>query len=166
MLSVLVVGTAVKPRVGCSPSDDVAVSVYPPFELPTSIFPYDGVDDNPVPPYNTPTDDVALTTPLFACSGPLSVPTVNPPFSVCNAENTFAVYVFGIVVDACMYELTAASVYDTLLLNVFQSVELSNPLTPLAAVGMFHVMVDPAPVIVKSVPVVLVANVTVELFDV
>lgn len=49
---------------------------------------------------------VAPTTPLFACSGPLSVPSVRPPFSVWLAVNVFVVYVFGIVVDAAMNELT------------------------------------------------------------
>ncbi len=56
------------------PRDVVAVSVYPPEELPTSTCPYDGAEVNPVPPYNTPTDVVAETTPLFACSGPLGEP--------------------------------------------------------------------------------------------
>jgi hypothetical protein len=31
-------------------------------------------DVDPVPPYRTPIDVVALTTPLFACSGPLREP--------------------------------------------------------------------------------------------
>ncbi len=57
----------------------MAVSVYPPDEFPTSIFPYDGDEVNPVPPYNTPIDDVADTTPLFAWSGPFRFPTVRPP---------------------------------------------------------------------------------------
>ncbi len=62
------------------PSDDVAVSVYPPFALPSSICPYDGAVVNPVPPYITPIDVVAETTPAFACSGPLSVePSVRVP---------------------------------------------------------------------------------------
>ncbi len=62
------------------PSDDVAVSVYPPLELPSSICPYDGAVVNPVPPYITPIDDVAETTPAFACSGPFSVvPRVSVP---------------------------------------------------------------------------------------
>ena len=46
-----------------SPSDDVAVSVYPPDELPTNMFPNDGVVVRPVPPYTTPIDVVAETTP-------------------------------------------------------------------------------------------------------
>ena len=33
-----------------SPKLEVAVSVYPPVELPTSMFPYDGVVESPVPP--------------------------------------------------------------------------------------------------------------------
>lgn len=36
------------------------------------MFPYDGATVRPVPPYIVPIDVVALTTPLFACSGPLS----------------------------------------------------------------------------------------------
>ena len=53
--------------------------MYPPLVLPTNIFPYDGADVRPVPPYSTPTEVVAETTPLFACSGPLSVPNVSVP---------------------------------------------------------------------------------------
>ncbi len=53
--------------------------MYPPEEFPTSIFPYDGATVNPVPPYITPIDVVALTTPLFACNGPLSRPSVSVP---------------------------------------------------------------------------------------
>ncbi len=49
-----------------SPNDDVAVSVYPPDELPTNIFPYAGADVSPVPPYITPIDVVADTNPLLA----------------------------------------------------------------------------------------------------
>ena len=56
------------------PREEVAVSVYPPDELPTSIFPYDGAEVKPVPPYNTPILVVAETTPLLACSGPFSEP--------------------------------------------------------------------------------------------
>ncbi len=68
-----------KANVG-KPSDEVAVRVYPPFELPNRICPYDGAVVSPVPPYITPTDDVAETTPAFACSGPLSVvPRVSVP---------------------------------------------------------------------------------------
>jgi hypothetical protein len=46
------------------------------------MFPYDGADVSPVPPYTTPIEEVADTTPAFACSGPLrpenraSVPTL------------------------------------------------------------------------------------------
>ena len=60
-----------KAKVG-RPRDDVAVSVYPPAALPTRMFPNDGAVVSPVPPYIVPIDVVALTTPLFACSGPLS----------------------------------------------------------------------------------------------
>ena len=89
------------------PSDDVAVSVYPPDELPTSICPYDGADVKPVPPYRTPTDVVADTTPAFACSGPLSEPNVRLPLNVFAPVNVLVVYVLGIVVEAAMYELIA-----------------------------------------------------------
>jgi hypothetical protein len=57
------------------------------------MFPYDGADVNPVPPYNTPIDVVAETVPLFACRGPLndevklSVPTLaNVDDAVTNDE--------------------------------------------------------------------------------
>ncbi len=58
-----------KAKVG-KPRDDVAVSVYPPDELPNSNCPYIGADVSPVPPYSTPIDVVADTTPLLACRGP------------------------------------------------------------------------------------------------
>jgi hypothetical protein len=45
-------------------------------------------------------------------------------------------------------------VYDTLLLNVVQSFDVSNPLFDPDADGRLNVIVDPEPVIVKSVPVV------------
>jgi hypothetical protein len=54
-------------------------------------------------------DEVADTTPLFACKGPFNEPTVRPPLSVVRPEKTFAENVFGIVVDASMNELTLAS---------------------------------------------------------
>ena len=66
----------------------------------------------PVPPYSAPTDVVADTTPLLACKGPLSVPNVSVPLNVDAPEkilefvNVLAVYVFGMVVEALMYELT------------------------------------------------------------
>ena len=33
-----------------NPKLDVAVSVYPPVEFPTRVFPYEGVVESPVPP--------------------------------------------------------------------------------------------------------------------
>jgi hypothetical protein len=51
---------------------------------------------SPVPPYTTPTDVVAETTPAFACSGPLSEPIVSPlvkfvdPFTVKDPSNVEA----------------------------------------------------------------------------
>ena len=87
------------------PRDDVAVSVYPPDELPTSIFPNDGAVERPVPPYITPTDVVADTTPLLACRGPFRVEIVRPPLNVFVPTNVLFVYALGIVVDECIYEL-------------------------------------------------------------
>ena len=95
-----------KANVG-SPNDDVAVSEYPPVPLPTSMFPYDGAVVSPVPPYITPTDVVADTTPALACSGPLRELTVRPPLNVFEFVNVFVVYVFGIVVLLFIYELIA-----------------------------------------------------------
>ena len=76
------------------------------------MFPNDGAVVSPVPPYSTPTDVVAETTPLFACSGPLSVLMVNPPLNVFVFVNVLAVYVFGIVVEELMKELTLVSPYE------------------------------------------------------
>ena len=83
-----------------SPRDEVAVSVYPPAELPTNMFPYEGAVVSPVPPYNTPTDDVAETSPLFACSGPDRVPRVNVELNVLAPVKVLDEYVLGIVVEA------------------------------------------------------------------
>jgi hypothetical protein len=91
------------------PRDEVAVSVYPPFEFPTNTCPYEGAVVSPVPPYNTPTEEVADTRPLFACSGPLSVPRVNVELNVLAFVNVFAEYVLGIVDEELMYELTLES---------------------------------------------------------
>ena len=57
-----------------------------------------------VPPYSSPMDVVAETTPLLACSGPLRVPIVKPPLNVFVFVNIFAVYVFGMVVEEWMKE--------------------------------------------------------------
>ena len=67
-----------------------------------------------MPPYSTPMDVVAETTPAFAWSGPLrvlmvSALVVSPPVSVCSAVKVLVVYVLGMVEDACMYEFTAVS---------------------------------------------------------
>jgi len=47
----------------------------------------------PVPPYNTPIDVVAETTPLFACSGPFNVPRVNVELNVFVPLHTLFVVV-------------------------------------------------------------------------
>ena len=97
------------------PREEVAERVYPLDALPRSNWPYEGAEVRPVPPYSTPTDVVAETTPPFACSGPLREPTVRveekveAPENVLEFVNVFAVYVLGIVVDAWMYALTRES---------------------------------------------------------
>ena len=48
------------------------------------------IDVNPVPPYITPTDVVAETTPPFACSGPF------------RPENRFSVPMLATVADAVL----------------------------------------------------------------
>ena len=58
--------------------------------------------DHPVPPYTAARVELADTTPEIACSGPVREPTVNPPLNVFRAVKVFAVYVFGIVVEALM----------------------------------------------------------------
>ena len=68
---------------------DVAVKAYPPDEFPTNTFPYDGTDESPVPPYTTPMDVVAETTPFAAVKGPFAVPKVNAPFKVVAPEKMF-----------------------------------------------------------------------------
>jgi hypothetical protein len=68
------------------PREEVAVRVYPPDEFPTRMFPYEGAEVSPVPPYKTPMEVVADTTPLFAWSGPLRVPMVTPPLKVLRPE--------------------------------------------------------------------------------
>ena len=90
-------------------SVEVAESVYP-VPLPTKSCPKEGVVVSPVPPYTTPIEVVADTTPLLACSGPLSEERVSPPLKVLRAVYVFAVKVFGMVVDPVMYESTLALV--------------------------------------------------------
>lgn len=71
------------------------------------MFPYEGAVVRPVPPYMTPIDVVALTTPPFACSGPFRLEIVKPPLNTFDPTNVFVVYVLGIVVEELMYELIA-----------------------------------------------------------
>lgn len=66
------------------------------------MLPYEGAEVRPVPPYSTPTDVVAETTPLLACSGPFRVEMVRPPLNVLVLVKVLAVYVFGMVDDAWM----------------------------------------------------------------
>jgi hypothetical protein len=90
------------------PKDEVDISVYPPRALPTSKLPYEGAVVRPVPPYSTPTEVVAESTPLFACIGPFRVPRVKAE-NVFAPVNVFAVYVFGIVDEEFRYVLTRES---------------------------------------------------------
>jgi len=65
----------------------------------------------PVPPYNTPIDDVALTTPLFACSGPFRVESVNPvsvPTDVSDEDTTFEARVVPVSVPAAAVTVISA----------------------------------------------------------
>ena len=48
------------------PSDEVAVRVYEPVELPTRMLPYDGSVEMPVPPKAVARVEEAETTPLMA----------------------------------------------------------------------------------------------------
>ena len=82
-----------------SPREEVAVRLYPPVELPRRILPYEGDDDRPVPPYKTPIDVVAETTPALACKGPLNELKVSVPLNMFAPLQVLAEYVFGIVVD-------------------------------------------------------------------
>ncbi len=54
------------------------------------MFPYDGAVVRPVPPYIVPIDVVALTTPPFACSGPL------------RPENRLSVPMLAVVAEAIL----------------------------------------------------------------
>ena len=69
-----------------------------------------------MPPYNVPIDVVAETTPALACSGPLSVPivrvelNVDAPEKILEFVNMFALYVFGIVLEAWMRSITLCGV--------------------------------------------------------
>ena len=116
------------------PSDDVAVSVYPPVELPTSSCPYVGAVVIPVPPYNTPTDVVADTTPLLACRGPFRDERVR------DAMNAFVVL-----------ELSATSddIYAFVVVELFATRELMKEFVVVAFVVVLFVILSP--VIVASV---------------
>ena len=87
------------------PRELVAVKVYPPEEFPTSSCPYVGADVSPVPPYSTPMEEVAETTPLFACRGPLRFARVSPPLKVFKAEKVFVVVVAKAVLNTPEEEL-------------------------------------------------------------
>ena len=69
----------------------------------------EAIDVRPVPPYNTPIDEVADTTPPFAWRGPFRVPRVNVELNALALVNVFDVYVLGIVVDALIYVFTRVS---------------------------------------------------------
>ena len=53
----------------------------------------------PVPPYATPIEVVAETTPALACRGPLREPRVKELLNVIPPVNVLLVYVLGIVVE-------------------------------------------------------------------
>jgi hypothetical protein len=73
------------------PREEVAVSVYPPVEFPTSICPKVGAVESPVPPYATEMVEEAETTPLIAWSGPVREPMVTPPLKTLEAEYVLTV---------------------------------------------------------------------------
>jgi hypothetical protein len=118
------------------PREEVAVSVYPPVEFPTSICPKVGAVESPVPPYATEMVEEAETTPLIAWSGPVREPMVTPPLKTLEAEYVLTVVVPNAVEKTpveLLYEsgYTAESeVLDILLLKVLKSVELRYPLAP------------------------------------
>jgi len=58
------------------PSDDVAMRLYPPDELPTRTSPYAGAVDTPVPPYAMESVEDAETAPFIACKVPVNAPMV------------------------------------------------------------------------------------------
>ena len=68
--------------------------------FPTRMPPSAVVDA--VPPYITPMEVVALTTPLLACSGPFKVPMVSPPLKVLSA-----LYVLMVVVEKAVESVSA-----------------------------------------------------------
>jgi hypothetical protein len=122
-----------------SPSDEVAVSVYPPVEFPTSICPKVGAVESPVPPYATEMVELAETTPLIAWRGPLREPMVTPPLKTLEAEYVLTVVVPN-AVEKTPVELLYASGYtalrdveEILLLKVLKSVEERYPLAPVEA---------------------------------
>ena len=85
--------------------DDVASADDP---LPIIRDP-DVIEVQPVPPYMTPIDVVAPTTPPLAWSGPESDPIVSEPENVFAPVKAFAVYILGIVVEAWMNDCTSES---------------------------------------------------------
>ncbi len=106
------------------PREDVDVSVYPPSELPSSSCPYVGATASPVPPYNTPTDVVADTTPLFACSGPFREPSVTVLLNVFVPLQTLFVVVPN-ASEMLFAEICRGYVDEIILFRyaVFQSVD-------------------------------------------
>jgi hypothetical protein len=90
------------------PSDEVAVSVYPPVEFPTSIWPKVGAVESPVPPYATEMVELAETTPLIAWRGPVRLPMVTPPLKVLRA-----LYVLAVVVPKAVEKTPVEELYES-----------------------------------------------------
>jgi hypothetical protein len=151
-----------------SPSEEVAVRVYPPVEFPTRMFPYDGAVESPVPPYATEMVELAETTPLIAWSGPLREPMVTPPLKTLEAEYVLTVVVPNAVEKTPVEELYESGytalrdVEEILLLKTLQSDEVRRPRAEAEADGRLKVRMSPEAVMVKSVPEVEEASVWVE----
>ena len=62
-----------------------------------------------MPPYSTPIEVVAETSPAFVWRGPLREPKVRALLKVFAPVNIFAVYVFGIVDEAWINDCTRES---------------------------------------------------------
>ena len=92
-----------------------------------------------VPPYMTPMEVVALTTPLLAWSGPFRVPMVSPPLRVLSALYVLMVVVLKAVVKTPVVELYASGyvaeseVEEILLLKLWKSVAERYPLVAVVA---------------------------------
>ncbi len=108
-----------------------------------------------MPPYSTPTEDVADTTPLFACRGPLRALIVRPesvPRDVSDEEVTPLASMLPVSVPAGATTATVpAAVISPLPFTVKVGIAVELPQLPVSVLTVARVAtVEPGPLAVTS----------------